>query len=170
MCNLINNTHTHTHTRIYLSTILFMGYYSSKALGSNSIFIPGTRVPRINIIQHRPTVLQWLLLPLLLLLPGIYARRQLDHWGTQLNPFGHSSTANGTKRYPFEFISQYAGSTKRYGILMTSSRSLLAIRLDLRYKTLFYKIVSSLVCTLLLRFVSLMVAYGLLLSRLFVNK
>ena len=41
--------------------------------------------------------------------------------------------------------------------------------LDPRYKTLFYKMVSSLVCTLL-RFVSLMVAYGLLLSRLFVNK
>ena len=75
----------------------------------------------------------------------------------------------GPGRYPFEFISQYAGSTKRYGTLMTSSRSLLAIRLDPRYKTLFYKMVSSLICTLL-RFVSLMVAYGLLLSRLFMNK
>ena len=55
------------------------------------------------------------------------------------------------------------------GILMTLSRSLLAIRLDPRYKTLFYKMVSSLACTRL-RFVSLMVVYGLRLSRLFVNK
>ena len=52
-------------------------------------------------------------------------------------------------------------STKRYNID--------DITVEPRYKTLFYKMVSTLVCTLL-RFVSLMVAYGLLLSRLFVNK
>ena len=55
------------------------------------------------------------------------------------------------------------------GILMTPSLSLLAIRLGPRYKIEFYKMLSSVVCTLL-RFVSLMAAYGLLLSRLFVNK
>ena len=64
------------------------------------------------------------------------------------------------------FLNKRAVSSGR---LMTSSLSLLTIRVGPRYKILFYKMVSSMAYTLL-RFVSLMVAYGLPLSRLFVNK
>ena len=61
----------------------------------------------------------------------------------------------GPGRYPFEFITQYTLVVLR-GILMTSSLCLLTIRLDLRYKIFFHKMVSSMVCTLL-RCVSSMV-------------
>ena len=56
----------------------------------------------------------------------------------------------------------------RSGILMTSSLCLLALRLDLCYKILFHKMVSSMVWTLL-RYVSSMVMYGFPLFRSFAN-